>query len=194
MIARKRDLPAGARRDSRRRPSARPSRESRRRLFGEADHPRDLRAALATDREDALAAAARPEQREPAKAPQLRDQPAAAADVCQAYASCRAAPPVAQPDGALDFLIVAAEQVVHDGRVARAAGVLQQQRVQKSTRSGGRRPQGLGDAKADRAVARRGRAGDPRSDRARVRARPGPARRAGRPSSTSSLLRARGCH
>ena len=40
-------------------------------------------------------------------------------------------PPVAHPDRAFDLLLVAAEQLVHARRVARAAGILQEQRVEQ---------------------------------------------------------------
>ena len=123
--------------------------------FGEADHPRDLRAALAAVREDPLAAAARPEQREPAKAPELRDQPAAAADVLPGVRDLsREAPPVAQPGGALHFLIVAAEQFVHDGRVGGAAGVFEQRGVHGVP--------ARGDPRSDRACESPARTGETR--------------------------------
>ena len=101
-------------------------------VLRQPDHARDLRAALAADGEDPLAAAARAEQRESTEAAQLGDERAAAPDVGPRVGELLGHPaPVAQPHRALDLLIDAAEQIADDRRVARAAGVLQQQRIQQ---------------------------------------------------------------
>ena len=124
--------------------------------LGEPDHPGDLRAALAAHREDALAAAARPEHREAAETTQLGDERAALADVFPGIGQLlRHAPPVAQPDRALHFLIGAAKEVVDDRGVARAAGVLQEQRVEEIGLLGRRQTERLSDAQADEAASGR---------------------------------------
>ena len=100
--------------------------------LGEADHARDLGAALAPHGEDPFAAAARPEHREAAETAQPRDERAALADVLPGVGELFGhAPPVAQPHGALHFVIAAAEEIVDHRRVARAAGVFQEKRVEQ---------------------------------------------------------------
>jgi hypothetical protein len=58
-------------------------------------------------------------------------------------------PPVAQPGAALGRLVVATEQLEHARRVARAAGVLQQQRVEQIGLIGGGQTQRPADPHPD---------------------------------------------
>ena len=98
-------------------------------LAREAHRQRDLRAAIAPDPEQ-LTAAARPLGREHGELAQAREQAAAPLRVLQRVGHLLGeAPPVAQPHRALHFVIVPAEELVDALRVARAAGVLQEQRV-----------------------------------------------------------------
>jgi hypothetical protein len=117
--------------------------------IGEPDHAGDLRAAFAPDGEDPLAAAARSEHRETAEAAQLTDKCTPPADVLPGVGElCRQAAPVAQPDRALHFLIGAAKEVEDHRGVARAARVLQEQRIQELRLLGRRQPQRFSDSKS----------------------------------------------
>ena len=121
--------------------------------LGEADHARDLRAALASNGKDALAAAARSEHREAADAAQLRDERTATADVFPGVGELLGQPaPVAQPHRPLHFLIGAAKEIEDDRGVARAARVLQQQRVEKLRLIERRQPERFADAESDEAA------------------------------------------
>ena len=85
----------------------------------------------------------------------LRDERTALADVFPGVGELLGhAAPVAQPHGALHFLIGAAKEIEDDRRVARAAGVLQEQRVEKLRLVERRQPERFADAKSDEAASR----------------------------------------
>ena len=118
-------------------------------LARKAHRQRDLRAAIAADAEQ-LSSAARALRREHDQFAQARDEAAATFRVLQRVGDLLGeAAPVAQPHGVLDLVVVAAEQLVDALRVARTAGVLQQQRVMQVGLLLGRKTERLRDAHPD---------------------------------------------
>ena len=124
--------------------------------LGQADHARDLGAALAAHREDLGAAALGAADGELAELPHPRHQRAAAPDVRHRVRDLLGhPPPVAHPHGALDLVVAAAEQVADERGVGRAAGVLEEQRVEELGLQPGGKVQGAPEAQANQGGAGR---------------------------------------
>jgi hypothetical protein len=124
-------------------------------LIRETDHSGDLRAALAANRENPLAAASAAEKRKATEPPQSCREPASAPDVFQRVRDLLGhTPPVAQPHRPLYLLVVSAEELVDDGRIARAPRVLQEKGVKKFRADLGGETDRSSEAEADPACAR----------------------------------------